>query len=59
MRGTSITKKFARPNMRHMLAPSMAARTQGFKNTPFGRMTEVSERQVVATVDSMVSHLYK
>jgi len=37
----------------------MAARIQGFKNTPFGRMTEVSERQVVATVDSMVSHLYK
>ena len=59
MRGTSITKKFARPNMRHMLAPSMAARTQGFKNTPFSAMPEVSEKLVVATVDSMVSHLYK
>lgn len=47
------------PTMRNMLANKMANRINNFSVKPTARLTEVSERQVTASVDSMVSHIWK
>jgi len=45
--------------MRHMLSKPMANRLQGFINAPLARLTEPTSRQIRASVDAVISHIYK
>ena len=55
----SIVANLGQPNMKHMLSRPMANRLQSFINSPLARITEPTSRQIRASVDSVISHIYK
>lgn len=55
----SIVSNLGEPTMSHMLSKPMANRLQSFMTTPLARVTEPTSRQIRASVDSVISHIYK
>lgn len=55
----AIVGNLGKPNMRHMLSRAMANRLQQFMSNPLARITEPTSRQIRASVDSVISHIYK